>query len=138
MESVRYRGPPLGSFIDDDGQEESQLIRGVPLALYGELPLAAEIPFKPGLGMRGDDGNEKRAVTDLIADLAIPSVPAAQLALIEPYFDSSGPQHATDACRRLRVLRGIADEHCPRRFSHDGTTPDRSREVFSPPPWAAA
>jgi hypothetical protein len=51
MESLRYRGPPLGGFIDDDGQEEYEFIGDVPLAFYGELPLAAEIPFKPGLGM---------------------------------------------------------------------------------------
>jgi hypothetical protein len=104
MESLRYRGPPLGGFIDDDGQEKCQFIGDVPLAFYGELPLAAEIPFKPGLGMGGDDGNEKRAVTDLIADLAIPGVPAPEFALVEPDFDAHSPKGLANPLGSLCVL----------------------------------
>ena len=104
MESLRHRGAPLGGFIDDDGQEECQFIGDVPLAFYGELPLAAEIPFKSGLGMGGDDGNEKRAVTDLVTDLAIPSIATAQLALVEPDLNAGRTQYLANPLGGLLVL----------------------------------
>jgi hypothetical protein len=40
--------------------------------------------------MSGDDRNEERAVTDLIADLAIPGVPAPEFALVKPDLNA-GP-----------------------------------------------
>ena len=78
--------------------------------------------FIAGLRIGGDQRHEEPAVVDPFTDLPVPGVPAAQLALVEPDFNSRGPQRGTDACRRLRVLRGIADENCPRRLSHDGST----------------
>jgi hypothetical protein len=104
MESFRYRGPSLGGFIDDDGYEEREFIGDISLTFHSELPLAAEIPFKPGLGVGGDDGNEERAVSDLIADLAIPSVSAPEFALVKPDLDASGPQSAANLPCRARIL----------------------------------
>jgi hypothetical protein len=104
MESLRYGSPPLRGVIDDNGQEEREFIGDVPLAFYGELPLAAEIPFKPRLGMSGDDGYEKRAVPDLIADLAIPGVPAPEFALIKPDLDAGGPESVTNLPCRPHIL----------------------------------
>jgi hypothetical protein len=107
MESLRHRGPSLGGFIDDDGQEECQFIGDIPLAFYSELPLAPKIPFKPGLGMGRDDGNEKHTVTDLVADFAIPSVPAPEFALVKPDLDASGPESAANPQCRVHILRGV-------------------------------
>src|SRR5215469_18200136 len=104
MESLRYRCPALGGFVDDDRQKEYHFIGDVPLAFYGELPLAAEVTLKPGLGMGGDDGNEKRAVTDLIADLAIPGVPAPEFALVKPDLDASASKSVADPPCHLHIL----------------------------------
>jgi hypothetical protein len=108
VESLRDRGPALGGFIDDDRQEERQFIGDVALSFYGELPLASEIPFKPGLRMGGDHGNEKGAVTDLIADLAIPGVPAPEFALVKPDLDASGPESVANLPCRAHILGGVA------------------------------
>ncbi len=104
MESLRDRGLSFRCFINDNGQEKRHLIRDISLAFYSELPLPAEIPFKSGLGMGRDNGNEKRAVTNLIANLAIPGISAPEFTLVEPDLDTSGPQRIADATRRVGVL----------------------------------
>jgi hypothetical protein len=68
----------------------------------------------PRRRVRRDDRHEERAVADLAPDPLIPHVPATQLALVEPHFDSSLAQRAADASRCGGILRGIADENSPR------------------------
>jgi hypothetical protein len=104
MESLGHRGPALRGLIDDDGQEERLFIRDVPLSFYGELPLTPEVPFKPGLRMGGDEGNEERTVTDLIADLAIPGVPASKFTLVQPDLDASGSKPVADPSGGFDIL----------------------------------
>jgi hypothetical protein len=50
------------------------------------------------------DGNEKRAVTDLIADLAIPRVPTPEFALVKPDLDASGPESVANLSCRAHIL----------------------------------
>jgi hypothetical protein len=57
-------------------------------ALLGNAPLEPEIAFRTRRGVRRDDRDEQRAVADLLADLQVPGVPAAQLALIKPDLDA--------------------------------------------------
>jgi hypothetical protein len=58
-----------------------------------------------------DEGHEQRALLDLLPDLRIPLVAAAQLALVEPHLNPETAQRLGDALRRVRVLVGVAQEH---------------------------
>jgi hypothetical protein len=82
-------------------------------AIHRQLPFQAEVAFGARVGVRGDDRHEQAAVMDLLADLVIPDIPAAQLALVEPHLDPGSPQRLADTPRRLGILRGIAQEHSP-------------------------
>ena len=68
----------------------------------------------------------------LVSDLLIPRIAAAQLALVEPDFDTGGAQGLANLLCRLRVLRGIAEKYRVRLLSHGRATP--GSEVFSQPP----
>ena len=59
-------------------------------ALVGEPPFEAEVALPALGGVLGDDRHEQRAIADLLADLLVPHITAAQLALIEPYLDTVG------------------------------------------------
>ena len=108
MEFVRNCCASFRRSVNRDRKQEGFLFRHVVRAIDRKLPLAAEIPFKPGLGMAGDEGNEQRTMTDLITDQMIPGVPAAQLTLIEPNFDAGGAQRLANPSSRLPVLLGVA------------------------------
>src|SRR5450432_3287527 len=87
-------------------------------AIDGEFPLASEVSLEASLRGCRDDGYEDRAVVDLFSDLPVPSIPAAQLALIEPDLNSAGPQRFANLPGGLGILRGIAQEHRPSRRAH--------------------
>ena len=48
----------------------------------------------------------------------IPGIAAPQLALVEPDFDAGGAQRLANPLRRLRILRGVAEEYSARRLRH--------------------
>src|SRR6202142_861864 len=79
-------------------------------ALLPQMPLEPEIALVARLGARGDDRHEQRALLDLPADLLVPRIAAAPLALVEPDLDAGPSQSITDSFRRLRVLRGVRKE----------------------------
>jgi hypothetical protein len=58
-------------------------------AFDGEIPLVPKVTLKPLLGMPGDDWDKEDAVVDLVSDLSVPGIPAAQLALIEEDLDAA-------------------------------------------------
>jgi hypothetical protein len=60
-------------------------------AIDGKLPFEPKIALKPLLRILGNNRNEQGAVADLLPDLPVPSISAAQLALVEPDFDSGCP-----------------------------------------------
>src|ERR1700722_291664 len=66
--------------------------------------------------MARDHRNEQPAVLDLPADHLIPPRATAQLALIEPDFDTGGAQGLANLLRRLGILRGVAEKHSARRL----------------------
>jgi hypothetical protein len=57
-------------------------------ALIRKVPLQSKVALVPRGCISRDDGNEERAVADLVADLLIPHIPAPQLALVEPDLDA--------------------------------------------------
>jgi hypothetical protein len=57
--------------------------------------------------MPRDDWHKENAIVDLLANLAVPRIPAAQLAVVEPGLDARGSQRVTDAfCRPSLSLYG--------------------------------
>jgi hypothetical protein len=80
-------------------------------AVYGQFPLEAKVPLAPGAGLLRDDGKKQRTTTDLLADFLVPGVATAQLTLIEPNFDSAGPQRLTDPQGRRSVVRGVTQKY---------------------------
>jgi len=51
-----------------------------------------------------DDRHEQSAFVDLLPDLAIPHVPASQLALVEPDLDAGGAERFANLFGSLDVL----------------------------------
>ena len=72
---------------------------------------------------------------DLVSDLPVPGVPAAQLALIEKDFDAACAERFSNLLRRLGILRGVAQKYRVRCLSQCG--PPLKPEVF-PPPWGGS
>ena len=69
-------------------------------------------------GVAGDEGNEQRAMTDLITDEMIPSVATPKFALIEKDFDARCAQRLANLLRGLRILGGVAQKYCVRGIGH--------------------
>ena len=80
-------------------------------ALDGQAPLAAKVPLVAGFGARGYDGHEVIALADLLANLLIPGVAPAQLALVQPDLDAELRQRIADRSRGLTVFGCIAQEY---------------------------
>ena len=99
-------------------------------AIDGEFPLAPEVTFLASLGRGRNDGDKQRAVADLLADLVVPRISAAQLALVEPDLDAARPQRLANAPRRLGILRGVAQEYGLPNIGHGILIRKRS-SVFS-------
>src|SRR5579863_861379 len=78
--------------------------------IESQFPLEPEVSFDPCVRIRRDDGDEKRARPDLLADRCIPRISATQLALVEPYFDAGGAQCGADCLSGLGVFGRIAKE----------------------------
>src|SRR5271167_3052915 len=74
--------------IDDHGHKKRLVIGHVIRACDGELPLAPKITFESSLSVGRYDRNKERAISDLAADLLVPSIAAPKLALIEPHLDA--------------------------------------------------
>jgi hypothetical protein len=79
--------------------------------LIRKVPLEPEITFASRRCVRGDERNKQLAGVDLAADPLIPRFSAPQLALVEKDFHPSGAQRVADSSRRLRILRGVAQEY---------------------------
>jgi len=60
---------------------------------------------------RGHDGHKQRTLADLLLDLRIPRVAAAQLALVEPHLHAKGPQPVRDAPRGVGVIARVAQKN---------------------------
>ena len=73
-------------------------------------------------GVRGNDGYKQRTVVELTPDLLIPGIPAAQLALVEPDFDTCGAKCLANPLGRPRVLRGVAQKYGVRNPAHGART----------------
>src|SRR5215469_6004294 len=105
----------FGSRVQANWQNEYTAASHHVAALVRKIPLKTEIAFVPRGRVRRNQRNKERALADLAPDLLVPRIPASQLALIEKDLDPCGPQCMADPCRRLGILRGVAQEHGPRR-----------------------
>jgi hypothetical protein len=92
MELIRYRCTSFWRSVDRDRKKERLLLQHVMRAIDRKLPLASEITLVAGLRVGGDQGDEQAAVVDSLANLPIPGVAAAQLALIEKDLDAARAQ----------------------------------------------
>ena len=73
-------------------------------AIDRKLPLASEITLITGFRMGRDKGYEQPAVVDPLANLAIPSVAAPQLALVEEDLDPTCAQCLGNLLGSLSIL----------------------------------
>jgi len=115
---LRHAGDAVIGVVDDHRHEKGLLGGHVVHAVDGEPPLAPEVTLEARLSVGGNDGHEQRAFANLAADLLVPDIPTAQLALVEPDFDAAGSQRLANASGSIRVLRGVAQKDRFRRFGH--------------------
>jgi hypothetical protein len=104
VELVRYRRTSFRRSVDRDRKKECLLIQHVMRAIDRKLPLASEITLITGFRMGRDKGYEQPAVVDPLANLAIPSVAAPQLALVEEDLDATSPQCIAKLLHRPSIL----------------------------------
>jgi hypothetical protein len=113
VEFLRNACVSFRCIIDDDRHDESPFLSHVVCPVGCELPITAEVPFEPRLCAGRNDRYEQRAVVDLLTNLPVPGVSAAQLALVEPDLDAGGSQClANPLGRSPRVLRREARVPC--------------------------
>jgi hypothetical protein len=74
--------------VNDDGHQEGSFDRHQMRAINCEFPFEPKISLEPRLRMLGNNRNEEGAVANLLPNLAVPDIAAAQLALVEPDFNS--------------------------------------------------
>ena len=105
---VRHARAGIRRVVDDYREQEWRVIGHQVGAIHRQLPLQTKIALTAFVRVRGDHRDEQGAVVDLLADLVIPDVPAAQFALVEPDLDPGGPQRLADTACRLGILGGVA------------------------------
>jgi hypothetical protein len=113
VELVWYRCTSFRRSVDRDRKKERLLLQHVMRAIDRKLPLASERALVAGFRVGRDKRDEQPAVVDSLANLPIPGVAAAQLALVEPDFNATGPQCVAHSEGCFGVLRGIAQEDGP-------------------------
>jgi hypothetical protein len=109
-ELVRNPGFAVCGPVDYDWHQEGSVGRHQMGSIDRELPLQPEIPLRTGAGIAGYDWDKKRAGLYLLPDGRIPSITAAQLALVEPYLDAGRTQALADPFSGLGVFGRIAEE----------------------------
>ncbi len=93
--------------VYDQRQKKQVIVRHVERALDRQAPFPAEITFEARLGSRRDDRHEIIAFADLLADLLVPGVAAAELALVEPDIETEARQCIADGPGGLAIIRGV-------------------------------
>jgi hypothetical protein len=115
-ESIAPRGIPPGPAQSIRVSRRWRRARGTP----GRSPChacdrprastQAKVPLESCVGARRDQGDEKKAGTDLLPDRRIPRVAATQLAPVEPHFDPGRLKSLRNPSGSLRILGGIAEK----------------------------
>ena len=108
QKSLRDTRSGLAGIVDDDGQEKGMIISHVKRPLDGETPFAAKISFMPRFGLRRNDRHEVIAFADLLADLLIPDISAAQIAFVVPDLEAESRQRVPEHARSFAVRGGVA------------------------------
>ena len=103
-EAVRYVRARVARVIDDDRNQKGYALGHVTSAFDRQPPLAAEVALMTSVRVGGDDRYEEGAIVDLLANRAIPGIPAAKLALVEPDFYACDSKRIGNAFRRFGIL----------------------------------
>jgi hypothetical protein len=101
---VRNIRLPFWCGVDNDRDKERHPLGQVVRAIDGEFPLAPEITLGPRFRACRDNRHEQPALTDLLANAAVPRVPTPKLALVEPDLDASGAERPANPLSRLGIL----------------------------------
>ena len=123
-EAIRDLSRSVSRIVNDDRQEESELARHILSSVNRQLPLPSEISFEPRFRIGGNDGHEQSTVADLLPNLLVPGIAAAQFLTVEPDLDASRAERVRNPLRRRRILGCVAQK--------DGTRGCRHRLLFSP------
>jgi hypothetical protein len=73
-------------------------------ALIRKVPLQSEVALMSRSRIRGNDGDEERAVMEFVPDLLIPRIPTAQFAFVEPDLDAGSTERSCDALSGRRIF----------------------------------
>src|SRR5882762_9375273 len=122
QERVRYVCVLFRHGIQNDRHDECPVATHQVRALLGKVPFQAKVTLSTLLRVPGNDGNEHHAVANLLPNLPVPDIAAAQLTLVEPDFDTRCPECFADTAGSLGILRGIADKNAL-RSAVQGTQP---------------
>ena len=104
QEGLRHFRASVRRVIDDDRNNEGLRARHEVRTLVGKVPLQPEISLGTRFGVGRDQRKEQRAILDLLADLLIPGIAAAQFATVEPDFEP--------AARSASQMRRAASASC--------------------------
>lgn len=80
-------------------------------SLDSEAPLPSKITLVSGLGLGRHERHEIVAVANLLANLLVPCIAAAELAFVVPYFKSKGRERIPDPSRSMTILRGVTQKN---------------------------
>src|SRR6201999_818735 len=84
QELLRNSGARLPGLVERHRQQEGMIVRHVECSLDRYPPLAPKVAFGPGLGLCRNQRHEVIAFANLLADLLIPRLSPAELALVVP------------------------------------------------------
>jgi hypothetical protein len=90
-ERVRDKCFLIARTVNNDRHQERTFDRHQLGPIDCESPFEPKIALEPLLRILGNNRNEQGAVADLLPNLPVPNISAAQLALVEPDFDSACP-----------------------------------------------
>ena len=111
QERIRDMCLGITGVIDHHRQKERPSLRHQVRPLVCQSPLQTEIALGARLGAGRDDRNEERALLDLLPDLGVPGITAAQLALVEPNLHARRAQYIADAPCGDRILGRVGQKN---------------------------
>jgi hypothetical protein len=104
LEGIRHSGATFVRPVNGYRDQKCPVVGHVVRAVDRKPPLAAEVTLVTRLGMSRDDRDEQAAVVNPLANLPIPGVSAAKLALVEPDFNPGGAQGLANPLGSLCIL----------------------------------
>jgi hypothetical protein len=104
VELVGYSSAAFLCAVDDNRHEKGLPLGHVTLTFDRQSPFATEVTLIACLRVHGDHRDKQPTVVNLLADLAVPGIATAQLALVEPDLDAGSTERSCDALSGLRIF----------------------------------